>query len=307
MTTEPLLRTAGDADATPLAALWAEAFTPPLAPDQWLTDPDRLAHTIVAVDETGVVGSIYGLPKRLRETGGVVADAHAIGSVAVAARARGRGLARRLVSATLESARRHGAEWALLFTGTPDVYRSSGFASFEMQRSAQGPWQPSPPAPHDRVQRTALGRGATAALPGVYEWSRSDLVLAPERSELDWAMAEIRLRGLVLYTLRRDGAVAAYAIAGAQGRTGILAELATGDAAPPDAHATLLAAVGADWCAAGVDRCDLALPERRRDVAALRAFAPAAQRATDTTGMTRPLTREPRLDGIRHFGAADYF
>jgi len=304
-----MLRVAGVGDAEPLAALWAEAFTPPLSPDQWLTDPARYAHTVVAVDATGVVGSIYGVPKRLREGDGGVADVHGIGSVAVAERARGCGLARRLVSATLDSARQRGADWALLFTGTPGVYRSSGFRSFRMHRSAQGPWRPpGDDVPQDRVDlRTTVGPGTTAELHGVYEQSRSGVVLTPQRSALDWAMAEVRLKGLTLYTLRDAGAVAAYAVAGAQGLTGVVAELAAADAAPPDACATLLRAIGADWAAAGVERCDIALPERPRDVAAVHAFAPAARWIADTSGMAVPLTREPRLDGIRHYGAADYF
>lgn len=85
-----VVRSARAEDQPALAALWAAAFTPPLAPDQWLVDDERLSHTLVAEDDEGVCGSIYGLPKRLRESGGGVAQVHAIGSVAVAERARGR-------------------------------------------------------------------------------------------------------------------------------------------------------------------------------------------------------------------------
>ncbi|GAA5207076.1 GNAT family N-acetyltransferase [Microbacterium kyungheense] len=305
--TEPMLRGAEDRDAQPLAGLWSQVFTPPLSPDQWLADPERLSHTIVAVDGSGVVGSVYGLPKRLRESDGALADVHAIGSVAVAERARGHGLARRLVAATLGSAQRRGADWALLFTGTPEVYRSSGFETFRMRRAAGGPWQRARASSGDGVTRTRMTAGATAALNAAYEQSRTGIVLAPERSTLDWAMAEVRLSGLSLYVLHHDGAVSGYAVAGTRGATGVVAELAVADAAGPDARAILLGAVGEDWCAAGVDRCDIAVPERAADVAALRAFAPGAAWAPDATGMTRPLARRPRLDGIRHFGAADYF
>ncbi len=68
-----------------------DAFMPPLAPDQWLVDDERLAHTRVAEDDEGLCGSIYGLPKRLRESDGGLAAVHAIGSVAVAERRGGRG------------------------------------------------------------------------------------------------------------------------------------------------------------------------------------------------------------------------
>ena len=109
---ETTIREARAEDQDALTALWATAFTPALAPDQWLVDDERLRHTLVASDEAGLYGSIYGLPKRLREEDGGVARVHAIGSVAVAERARGRGLARRLVAATLHAA--GDADWALL-------------------------------------------------------------------------------------------------------------------------------------------------------------------------------------------------
>src|SRR5690606_35735254 len=126
------IRTAQETDVAALVALWESAFERRLTPDQWLVDDERWAHTLVAVDGDGICGSIWGLPKRLREADGGTARVHCIGSVAVADRARGRGLARRLVGASLASASE--ADWALLFTGTPDVYRSNGFESFELRR-----------------------------------------------------------------------------------------------------------------------------------------------------------------------------
>ena len=309
MPADPILRPAVAADAAPLAALWATAFSPPLPPDQWLVDPDRLAHTIVAVDEEGVTGSIYGLPKRLREDDGAVASVHCIGSVAVADRARGRGIARRLVTATLESAGRAGADWALLFTGTPEVYRSSGFETFTMRRSLTGPWGAAGGATdagtpdagssdaavrRDPVRLDQLLTGAEA-----YEGSRAGVVLAPVRSAQDWAMAAVRLDGMTLY--RTDGG---YAVAEVRDGLGVLAELAAVD---PRARDVLLEAVAADWRAGGAVRVDIAVPDRAEDVVAVRGFAPAAQPVRDGTGMTRPVRRSPRITGIRHFGAADYF
>ena len=47
------IRAARPEDRSALTALWATAFTPPLAPDQWLIDDDRLAHTLVAEDDRG--------------------------------------------------------------------------------------------------------------------------------------------------------------------------------------------------------------------------------------------------------------
>lgn len=299
MHADPILRPAVAADAAPLAALWATAFTPPLRPDQWLIDADRLAHTIVATDDEGVIGSIYGLPKRLREDGGEVASVHCIGSVAVADRARGRGLARRLVAATLEAGERSGADWALLFTGTPDVYRSSGFETFTMRRALSGAWSPVAEPTDGGVRSAPVSAETLAPLAADYERSRTGAVLAPVRSAQDWAMAAVRLEGMTLYWLDEG-----YAVAGVRGGVGIVAEFV----APEErTRALLLIAIGADWRAAGVERCEIAVPDRADDVAAVRAFMPAAEWMPDTTGMTRPLRREPRVSGIRHFGAADYF
>ncbi|MFE6996240.1 GNAT family N-acetyltransferase [Microbacterium sp. NPDC057659] len=299
MLADPILRPAVAADAAPLAALWATAFTPPLRPDQWLVDAERFAHTIVAVDDEGVIGSIYGLPKRLREDGGAAAAVHCIGSVAVADRARGRGIARRLVAATLEAAEHSGADWVLLFTGTPDVYRSSGFETFAMRRALAGPWRDAAETSDVEVRRSPVSAETLASLAVVYERSRSGVVLAPVRSPQDWAMATVRLDGMTLYRLA-DG----YALAQARDGLGTVAELV----APTDGRTgALLGEIAADWRDAGVLRCDIAIPDRAADLAAVRAFAPAAEWTPDATGMTRPLGRTPRITGIRHFGAADYF
>jgi predicted N-acetyltransferase YhbS len=311
------IRVARAGDETGLTALWATAFTPPLTPEQWLVDDDRLAHTLVAEDDAGLCGSIHGLPKRLRESDGGIADVHAIGSVAVAERARGRGLARRLVTATLEAAR--DADWALLFTGTPEVYRSRGFETFSMPRTLTGPWRAPAVAeaaaerrsePEGRVVRETVGTGSLGSVRETYECSRAGRVaLAPVRSDRDWSMAEVRMRGAMLYRRIEGSAVVGYAIARVRGEVGMLLE----SAVLPDAadaagvHRDLLAAVAAEWAAAGVATCDLAVPALADDERATQEFAPEAVRQDDRTGMIRPLRRAARLHGIRHFTEADYF
>mgnify|MGYP001573645760 CR=1 FL=1 len=300
------IRAARPEDEHALTALWATAFTPALAPDQWLVDAHRFAHTLVAEDDDGLCGSIYGLPKRLREDDGGIAEVHAIGSVAVAERARGRGLARRLVAATLQSGR--DAEWALLFTGTPDVYRSSGFETFSMARTLAGPWRaPALVEPGDPVVRERIGPGSLDSVREVYERSRTGrVVLAPVRDDRDWAMAEVRMSGATLYRRIAGSAVLGYAIAESRGAAGDLLESAT----LPDSdgvHRELLSAVAADWASAGVTSCRLAVPALATEEAAVRAFAPDAARTDDRTGMIRPLRRDARLHGIRHFTAGDYF
>lgn len=300
------IRAARADDEIALARLWAAAFTPPLAPDQWLIDDERLEHTLVAEDEDGLCGSIYGLPKTLRESEGGTAVVHSIGSVAVAVRARGQGLARRLVAASLQAA--GDADWALLFTGTPEVYRSSGFETFSMPRTMTGMWRAPSAADADaRVVRATVGPGSLRDVHEVYERSRADrVVLAPVRGDRDVAMAEVRMRGATLYRRFVGPAVAGYAIAETRGELGLLLE----SAVRPDAEnvrGDLLSAIAADWASAGVRSCELAVPALPEEEAALRTFAPAAVRKEDRTGMTRPLRRASRLDGLRHFTAGDYF
>jgi predicted N-acetyltransferase YhbS len=304
------IRAARATDQQALTTLWAAVFTPPLAPDQWLVDDERLAHTLVSEDAEGICGSIYGLPKRIRESDGGIAQVHAIGSVAVAERARGQGLARELVAATVQAA--GDADWALLFTGTPEVYRSSGFETFSMARTLTGPWAAgdggAPATEHAAtVVRESVGLGSFRPLREVYDRSRDGaVVLAPVRGDRDWAMAEVRMRGATLYSRVEGSTVIGYAIADRHGQVGKLLE----SAVRPDAagaRGDLLAAIAADWASAGVTSCELAVPALPEEDHAMRVFAPEAVRQDDRTGMIRPLRRAARLHGIRHFTAGDYF
>lgn len=301
--TGPEIRRARPADVDALTTLWAEAFMPPLAPDQWLLDERRFDGTFVADDEHGLCGSIYGLRKRLREHDGGVAEVHGIGSVAVAERVRGHGVARRLVATTLAAA--GDADWALLFTGTPEVYGSSGFTSFTMQRTLEGAWQHgTADAADDIVDMRPIVPGSLACVRDVYERSRDGgVTLAPVRGSLAWRMAEERLRDMTLLTVGAADAVAGYAVTQVRGTVGVVVEsVLTADTAP-----TLLAAIGAQWRACGVTTCSIAVPALTEERALFTAFAPEARDVVDTTGMVRPLRRPPRLDGIRHFTGADYF
>ncbi|MFJ6533472.1 GNAT family N-acetyltransferase [Microbacterium sp. NPDC091662] len=304
----PMIRAACAEDQNALSALWATVFTPPLAPDQWLIDDERLAHTLVAEDDDGLCGSIYGLPKRLRESDGGIAEVHAIGSVAVAERARGHGLARRLVTATLQAG--HDADWALLFTGTPEVYRSSGFETFSMARTLAGSWTaPACVGAVARIERATVGLGSLRALREVYACSRDGrVVLAPVRGDRDEAMAAVRMRGATLYHRAEGSTVIGYAIAESHGEVGVLLESAVLPGIEGDeVREELLSAIAVDWRSAGVTSCELAVPALPEGGRALRAFAPEAVRQDDRTGMIRPLRRAARLDGIRHFTAGDYF
>ena len=81
-------------------------------------------------------------------------------------------LARRLVAATLDAA--GDADWALLFTGTPEVYRSSGFLTFSMPRTMAGPWTaPEAVAESGAIARESVGLGVLGTVRDAYEHSRA--------------------------------------------------------------------------------------------------------------------------------------
>jgi len=300
-----ILRHARPADEPELFALWAAAFTPPLAPGQWLLDADRHAHTQVAVLEDRVVGSVYGMPKTLHEDDRI-APVHAIGSVAVAPAARGRGVAARMVERSLDDARAAGREWALLFTDTPGVYRSRGFEQLTMRRVRSGAWSASVEGSGaDAVGDVVASPTDEANLRGVgsvYRASRLGRVsLAPSRHDLDVRAAAYRLAGTVMHRT-----AAAYVIEHVESGTGVIDEVACTPGAVAGLGA-VLAAVARSWTSAGVGSCRIAVPALAELDDAVARFAPATIDELDTTAMVRALSREPRLTHPRHFGAADYF
>lgn len=128
------LRTATPDDVPSLYALWDRAFDAPLMVPVYETDDGRLDRTHVAVDPLhgGVVGSVYWTPRELGGPDGRTLRAGGVANVATAPEARGQGLVRALLVRAVEQMERDGADVALLFTGTPDVYRSSGFETFDV-------------------------------------------------------------------------------------------------------------------------------------------------------------------------------
>ncbi|WP_175007663.1 GNAT family N-acetyltransferase [Cellulosimicrobium sp. TH-20] len=128
------LRTATPDDVPSLYALWGRAFDAPLMVPVYETDDDRLDRTHVALDplDGGVVGSVYWTPRELGGPDGDTLRAGGVANVAIAPEARGRGLVRALLARAVEQMEQDGTDVALLFTGTPGVYRSSGFETFDV-------------------------------------------------------------------------------------------------------------------------------------------------------------------------------
>lgn len=128
------LRTATPDDVPSLYTLWERAFDAPLMVPVYETDDGRLDRTHVAVDpvDGGVVGSVYWTPRELGGPDGGTLRAGGVANVATAPETRGRGLVRALLSRAVEQMERDRTDVALLFTGTPDVYRSNGFETFDV-------------------------------------------------------------------------------------------------------------------------------------------------------------------------------
>lgn len=128
------LRPATATDVPSLYSLWAHTFDAPLMVPVYETDDDRLTRTVVAVDAGGtVVASACWTPRVLTAADGSRAlRAGCVANVATAPEARGQGLVRRTLAAALAQMDAAGTDVSLLFTGTPDVYRSSGYATFDV-------------------------------------------------------------------------------------------------------------------------------------------------------------------------------
>ncbi|KLN36177.1 hypothetical protein FB00_04045 [Cellulosimicrobium funkei] len=191
------LRTATPDDVPSLYALWDRAFDAPLMVPVYETDDGRLDRTHVAVDPLhgGVVGSVYWTPREVGGPDGDTLRAGGVANVATAPEARGRGLVRALLSRAVEQMERAGTHVALLFTGTPDVYRSSGFETFDVPLLRGAPRQvdepdtgredlddgalPTDTAPSDLVNDGAV-RVRTDRLPGV-PWPAWSVALGREQ------------------------------------------------------------------------------------------------------------------------------
>jgi len=153
------LRTATPDDILSLYALWSRAFDAPLMVPVYETDDGRLDRTHVAVDpdDGRVVGSVYWTPRELGRPGGGTLRAGGVANVATAPEARGRGLVRALLARAVEQMEQDGGDVALLFTGTPDVYRSSGFETFDVPLLRGAPRPVDDPDPgHDDLDDDGL-------------------------------------------------------------------------------------------------------------------------------------------------------
>ncbi|MGW6005273.1 GNAT family N-acetyltransferase [Oerskovia enterophila] len=333
-------RTATPADLPSLYALWAAAFDAPLMVPVYETDADRLDRTIVAVlpgtgaEPDRVVASVCWSPRTLVGLPGPdgAATTLAVGGVSNVASApdmRGRGLVRLALAAAVERMEAAGMEASLLFTGTPGVYRPSGWEVFEVP-VVSGPLRPDdaarPGQPgtagqpdtarlavrHERPRNTALG--TPTAFPG---WSADlpwqDLAalhdafhgapVTTRRTAAHWQRRiPLWYSAAELLTARRpDGAIAGYLVVETEGETLRVRELAVG---PDDTWALEALAQAARALARehGATRAEVRLPHIPAAAVLTDALLSTEGRETtvDATGMLRPVIREAtEIDALR--------
>ncbi|MFJ6573158.1 GNAT family N-acetyltransferase [Streptomyces sp. NPDC091292] len=308
MTADPVIRTARPGDEPALFALWAECFgDAPHLPALWALDPDRHRHTFLAARDTIDAAVVY-VPRALRDARGVVQRVGGIGSVATRPEARGRGLVRALLTAAVATMTAEGCAWSLLFTGTPGVYRGSGWEEFprpwtggELVSSPRGPGR-------YRVRDATPGDvPRLAALHSAYNTVRP---LTSVRSAEDWRVRIPAWYGgsggpdtwsLVAET--GAGEVVGWLVARAAGAGGVqilevaVSERGVGDLATfperesPCPSDDLYAALAGRARAAGRATARILLPASAEATRAARTLLTpgTVTHGTDTSGMARPL------------------
>lgn len=116
-----------------LAHLWHLAFGEPAMAPMWRLDPERARHTFVALRDDAIVGSVVVVPSEIVAGGDLTSRVVGIGNVATHPDHRGQGIAADLMAEAADWAATTGADWGVLFTDTPGVYRRQGWQSFAMR------------------------------------------------------------------------------------------------------------------------------------------------------------------------------
>lgn len=235
-----------DAEASALLSRRSFGFSAPPS-----TEPARL---ITGSDNHGAfldgtfVGQVVDLNDR-QWWGGRLLGAADIAGVAVAPEVRGRGVARALMTRTLERARERGAAVSALFPSISSVYRAFGWASVGSVET----WEvPTLALPRDPVPGHLEVRDGTAAdLPAVRrlytEVARAgNGMLSREEERFQWAEFPSVADGLTM--VLADGVVVAYAMWTRGGRYGRGADFVVHDVlATTTEAARALCAVLSSW------------------------------------------------------------
>ncbi|MER5276922.1 GNAT family N-acetyltransferase [Streptomyces sp. NPDC002809] len=287
-----LIRTATAADDPALAALWRRCFEAPHIAALHALDPERHRHTFVAenAEDGGIDAAVVYVPRLIRDAEGTPQRVGGIGSVATRPEARGQGLVRLLLAAAERTMTAEQCAWSLLFTGTPGVYRSSGWQEFDSTytegtlapAAVPGAFPVRAATPEDAVEVAALHHAYNASRP-----------LSSLRAPEDWAV-----RVPAWYGPAEESLVAVDPVSGAL--TGWIVAQHTGDcvevrefAGAVECLSALLAAVGSRGRAAGLTRARVRIPGAPGVAAALPALLRDARQVTERVGMARPLHAAP--------------
>ena len=291
-----VVRTATPADDPDLAALWRRCFDAPQIVGLHALDPDRHRHTFVAQNAAGdgIDAVVVYVPRLIRDAHGTPRRVGGIGSVATRPEARGQGLVRRLLEAAEHTMRAEQCDWSLLFTGTPGVYRGSGWQEFASTYT-EGTLAPPPAAGGFRIREaTARDAAEVAALHHAYN---ADRPLSSVRAPEDWAVRVPAWYGPLDRSLVAEdpgsGALVGWMVAQHEGECVEVREFA----GAPGSLGGLFAAVGERGRAAGLDRARVRLPDDPEVRAALPALLVDARQVTEHVGMARPL--HARADAVR--------
>ncbi|MFI5773449.1 GNAT family N-acetyltransferase [Streptomyces sp. NPDC051658] len=283
-----VIRTATAADDPALAALWQRCFDAPQIVALHALDPDRHRHTFVAQNASGdgIDAVVVYVPRLIRDADGTPRRVGGIGSVATRPEARGQGLVRRLLVAAEHTMRAEQCAWSLLFTGTPGVYRGSGWQEFESSYT-EGALAPSPAAGTFRIREaTARDAAEVAALHHAYNANRP---LGSLRAPEDWAVRVPAWYGPLDRSLVAEdpgsGALVGWMVAQYEGECVEVREFA----GALECLGELFAAVGERGRAAGLGRARVRLPDAPGVRAALPFLLADARPVAEQVGMARPL------------------
>ncbi|MFF1925313.1 GNAT family N-acetyltransferase [Streptomyces sp. NPDC058221] len=282
------VRTATPADDPALSALWRRCFKATHLADLHRLDPDSHRHTFVAQNDAGkgIDAVVVYVPRLIRDANGTPQRVGGIGSVATRPEARGQGLVRRLLVAAERTMTAEQCAWSLLFTGTPGVYRSSGWEEFASTytegtlapSAGAGAFRVRAAAPQDAVEVAVLHRAYNAKRP-----------LSSLRAREDWAVRVPAWYGghdgLLVAEDPATGALAGWVAARHEEDCVEVREFAGADGC----LGPLLAAAGSRGRAAGLTRARVRIPDAPGVRAALPALLADARQVTEHVGMARPL------------------
>ncbi len=330
-------RTATPADVPSLYALWAAAFDAPLMVPVHETDDGRLDRTVVAVlpgltpAEDRVVASVCWTPRTLVGLPGpdgatTTLTVGGVANVASAPDLRGRGLVRLALAQAVEQMHAAGMDASLLFTGTPGVYRPSGWEVFEVPVThglllPDGAARPERPGSTGVVAHHERPPRANSPVPTTFPaWSTDlpwqdlarlhdafhDAPLTTRRTAEHWERRiPLWYSAAELLTARRpDGSIVGYLVVEVEGEVLRVREIAVGPDAPERRHALDALALAARSLAreSGVTRVEVRLPRvpATADLTDALLTPNGRETTSDATGMLRPVRRSTvEIDALR--------